>query len=175
MILSSTSHSTRYHATDATRRYREFDDAIWEFDEKKPDIANFSFAPGLPNGTYRLQVTATDTSENATEIEAVFTLDEPVTLKEVFNVPNPVEKGRTFFTYQLAQPPDKVTIKIYTVSGRLIKTIVDASANRGNNETFWDGKDETGIRCANGVYLYRVIAKTEEKTVQKVGKLAILR
>ena len=167
--------STDATVSNATRRYREFDDAIWEFDEKKPDIASFSFAPDLPNGTYRLQVTATDTSENITEIEVFFTLDEPVTLKEVFNVPNPVEKGRTFFTYQLVQPPDKVTIKIYTVSGRLIKTIADASANRGNNETFWDGKDETGIRCANGVYLYRVIAKTEEKTVQKVGKLAILR
>lgn len=162
-------------ASDATRRYREFDMAKWEFDDKDPKIANFSFAPGLPNGTYRLQITATDTSENTTDLEAIFTLDETVTLSEVFNVPNPVEDGKTFFTYQLAQPPDKVTIKIYTVSGRLIRTITDASANRGNNETYWDGKDEVGVRCANGVYLYRVIARTENGTVEKVGKLAILR
>lgn len=160
---------------DATQRYREFDMAEWEFDADNPETANFSFAPDLPNGTYRLQVTATDTSENTTELETVFTLDEAVTLSEVFNVPNPVQGGKTFFTYQLAQPPDKVTIKVYTVSGRLIRTIVDASANRGSNETYWDGKDETGVRCANGVYLYRVIAHTDDGKVEKIGKLAILR
>ena len=161
--------------SEETRRYKEFDAAKWEFDAKNPVTANFSFAPDLPNGTYRLQVTATDTSKNITEFEAVFTLDETVTLSEVFNVPNPVQDGKTFFTYQLAQPPDKVTIKIYTVSGRLIRTITDASANRGNNETYWDGKDETGVRCANGVYLYRIIAHTDDNKVQKIGKLAILR
>ena len=167
--------STDTDVNDTTRRYREFDEAIWEFDEKDPVNANFSFAPDLPNGTYRLQVTAADTGGNTTELETIFTLDEAVNLSDVFNVPNPVEDGKTFFTYQLVQPPDKVTIKIYTVSGRLIKTILDASADRGNNETFWDGRDEAGIRCANGVYLYRVVAQTEDSKVEKVGKLAILR
>ncbi len=161
--------------SDVTQRYREFDMAKWEFDVDNPETAKFSFAPDLPNGTYRLQVSAADTSENTTDIEAVFTLDEAVTLTEVFNVPNPVQDGKTFFTYQLAQPPDKITIKIYTVSGRLIRTITDSSANRGNNETYWDGKDEIGVRCANGVYLYRVIAHTGDSKVEKIGKLAILR
>ena len=160
---------------ETTRRYREFDSATWVFDEKIPDKANFSFAPDLENGTYKLQVSATDTSENTTEIETFFTLDEAVTLSEVFNVPNPIEKGKTFFTYQLAQPSDAVTIKIYTVNGRLIRTIVDGSAERGANETFWDGRDEIGIKCANGVYLYRVIAHTGDEKVEKIGKLAILR
>ncbi|MCG9128808.1 hypothetical protein JT359_14555 [Candidatus Poribacteria bacterium] len=160
---------------DTTRRYREFDSATWVFDEENPINANFSFAPDLENGTYRLQVSATDTSENTTEIETFFTLDEAVTLSEVFNVPNPIEKGKTFFTYQLAQPSDAVTIKIYTVNGRLIRTIEDGSAARGANETFWDGRDQIGIKCANGVYLYRVIAHTGDEKVEKIGKLAILR
>lgn len=160
---------------ETTHRYREFDSATWVFDEEIPDNANFSFTPDLENGTYRLQVSATDTSENTTEIETFFTLDEAVTLSEVFNVPNPIEKGRTFFTYQLAQPSDAVTIKIYTVNGRLIRTIEDGSALRGANETFWDGRDEIGIKCANGVYLYRVIAHTGNEKVEKIGKLAILR
>lgn len=160
---------------ETTRRYREFDSATWVFDEENPENANFNFAPDLENGTYRLQVSATDTSENTTEIETFFTLDEAVTLSEVFNVPNPIEKGKTFFTYQLAQPSDAVTIKIYTVNGRLIRTIEDGSALRGANETFWDGRDEIGIKCANGVYLYRVIAHTGDEKVEKIGKLAILR
>ena len=176
-FLNITFNQISEDATDSetTIRYREFDEATWNFDEEEPGTANFSFAPNLENGIYRLNVTATDTSENTTEYETVFTLDEAVNLSEVFNVPNPTEDGKTHFTYQLLQPPDKVTIKIYTVSGRLIRTITEASAERGANETFWDGRDEIGMRCANGVYLYRVIAHTNKSSVEKIGKLAILR
>ena len=162
--------------SDITQRYREFETAKWEYDNTNPGEANFSFNPDLPNGTYRLQVTASDTSENTIQIGADFTLDETVGFQNhIFNVPNPVPNSKTDFIYQLTQPPEKVTIKIYTVSGRLIRTIVDDSAERGNNETLWDLRDETGTRCANGVYLYRVIAHTGNSKVEKIGKLAILR
>ncbi len=176
-LLNITFNQISADGTDSetTIRYHEFDEANWDFDEDDPGTANFSFAPNLENGIYRLRVTATDTSENTTEYETIFTLDEAVNLSEVFNVPNPTEDGKTHFTYQLLQPPDKVTIKIYTVNGRLIKTIPEASAERGANETFWDGRDEIGVRCANGVYLYRVIAHTNKGSVEKIGKLAILR
>lgn len=145
------------------------------FDEDAPTNASVAYAPDLPNGEYQLHVTVADTSENIAELNAAFTLDEAVTLRDVFNVPNPTTDGKTFFTYYLAQAPDTVTLKIYTVNGRLIRTILDASAKRGNNETRWDGRDETGTRCANGVYLYRVIAHTEGRKVEQIGKLAILR
>ena len=145
------------------------------FDPDAPDNASVAYAPDLPNGEYQIRITAADTSENIAELEATFTLDEAVALREVFNVPNPTTDGKTFFTYYLVQSPDTVTIKIYTVNGRLIRTILDASAKRGSNETRWDGRDEMGTRCANGVYLYRVIAHTEAGRVEQVGKLAILR
>lgn len=145
------------------------------FDPNAPENAAIAYAPNLANGEYQLQITAADTSGNIGELVTSFTLNEKVTLSEVFNVPNPTYDGKTFFTYHLAQAPDTVTIKIYSVNGRLLRTLNDASANRGTNETGWDGRDEGGIRCANGVYLYRVIAHTEEKKIQQVGKLAILR
>ena len=146
------------------------------FDPAAPANAAISYAPDLPNGEYQLHITAADTSENTAELVTTFILEEEVTLSEVFNVPNPTVDGRTFFTYHLAQAPDTVTIKIYSVNGRLLRTLVDASANRGTNETRWDGRDETGIRCANGVYLYRVIAHTGDGSrIEQVGKLAILR
>ncbi len=146
------------------------------FDPAAPTNAAITYAPDLDNGEYQLQITAADTSENTAELVTTFTLNEEVTLSEVFNVPNPTVDGKTFFTYQLAQAPDTVTIKIYSINGRLLRTLVDASANRGSNETRWDGRDETGMRCANGVYLYRVIAYTEDGSrIEQVGKLAILR
>ena len=153
------------------------------FDPAAPVSADITYAPDLANGEYQLQITAADTSENIAEFVTTFTLNEKVTLNEVFNVPNPVDRafsGKTFFTYQLAQAPDRVTIKIYSVNGRLLKTLDDASANRGTNETGWDCRDEAGVRCANGVYFYRVIADTALPTgqrvkIEKVGRLAILR
>ncbi|MDE0019020.1 MAG: C25 family cysteine peptidase [Candidatus Poribacteria bacterium] len=148
------------------------------FDPATPANAEITYAPDLANGEYQLQITAADTSENIAEFVTTFTLNEKVTLSEVFNVPNPVDRtfgGKTFFTYHLAQSPDAVTIKIYSVNGRLLKTLDDVSANRGTNETGWDCRDEAGVRCANGVYFYRVIADTENGKIEQVGKLAILR
>ena len=145
------------------------------FDPDAPADAAITYAPDLANGEYQFHITAADTSENTAEFVTTFVLDEEVTLSEVFNVPNPMVDGKTFFTYHLAQAPDTVTIKIYSVNGRLLRTLTDASASRGANETHWDGRDETGVRCANGVYFYRVIANTENGKVEQIGKLAILR
>ena len=145
------------------------------FDPDAPADASITYAPDLANGEYQLQITAADTSGNVGELTTNFTLNEEITLSEVFNVPNPTYDGKTFFTYHLAQAPDTVTIKIYSVNGRLLRTLDDASAHRGTNETGWDGRDEDGIRCANGVYLYRVTAHTEDRKIQQTGKLAILR
>ena len=145
------------------------------FDPAVPTNAAITYSPDLANGEYQLHITAADTSENAAELVTTFILNEEITLSEVFNVPNPTHDGKTFFTYQLAQAPDTVTIKIYSVNGRLLRTLDDASANRGGNETYWDGRDEIGVRCANGVYLYRVIADTGDGRIEQIGKLAILR
>ena len=145
------------------------------FDPAAPANAAITYAPDLANGEYQLHITAADTSENAAELVTTFILNEKITLSEVFNVPNPTHDGKTFFTYHLAQAPDTVTIKIYSVNGRLLRTLDDASANRGVNETYWDGRDEIGVRCANGVYLYRVIANTGDGRIEQIGKLAILR
>ena len=145
------------------------------FDPAAPANAAITYSPDLANGEYQLHITAADTSENAAELVTTFILNEEITLSEVFNVPNPTHDGKTFFTYHLAQAPDTVTIKIYSVNGRLLRTLDDASANRGVNETYWDGRDEIGVRCANGVYLYRVIANTGDGRIEQIGKLAILR
>ena len=154
----------------------EASDYAATFDPADPGSAAITYAPDLSNGEYQFHITAADTSENTGEYVTTFILNEEVTLSEVFNVPNPTVDGKTFFTYYLAQAPDTVTIKIYSVSGRLLRTLVDASANRGVNETRWDGRDETGMRCANGVYFYRVIARKEDGSkVEQIGKLAILR
>ena len=70
------------------------------FDPAAPTSADITYAPDLANGEYQLQITAADTSENIAEFVTTFTLNEKVTLSEVFNAPNPVDRtfgGKTFF------------------------------------------------------------------------------
>lgn len=43
--------------------------------------------------------------------------------------------------------------------------------NIGFNKIYWDGKDEDGDKIANGLYLYRVVAKYKEKTVIETKKM----
>ena len=146
-----------------------------QFDVAQPTQARITFEPNLPNDEYQLQVLATDVSENRVESQIYhFHLEEAVSITHLLNVPNPI-RTNTVFTYNLAQAPDQVTVKIYTVSGRLIRTIEDASARRGYNETDWDARDENGERLANGVYFYKVIVEKDGSKIEKIGRLAILR
>lgn len=146
-----------------------------QFDGAQPTQARITFEPDLPNDEYHLQIRATDVSENRGESQIYhFRLEEPVSITHLLNVPNPI-RTHTVFTYNLAQAPDRVAVKIYTVSGRLIRTIEDALARRGYNETDWDARDENRERLANGVYFYRVIVEKDGRKIEKIGRLAILR
>lgn len=60
------------------------------------------------------------------------------------------------------------TIKIFTVSGELVRTIEHAS---GSGQEKWDGLNDTGEKSASGAYLY--IIKNEKET--KKGKLVVVR
>ncbi len=147
----------------------------FEFDANQPAYARISFEPDLVNGDYQIQALAADESENSAASPSYrFRLDEPVEISDVLNAPNPV-RTNTAFTYNLVQPPNQVTIKIYTVNGRLVRTLEDASSRRHYNETHWDVRDENGVRLANGTYFYKVIVDPDDRKIEKIGKLAILR
>jgi len=93
---------------------------------------------------------------------------------------NPINTGRTRFTYVLTDDADRVTIKIYTVSGRLVKTFADLPSSIGYHEyppsnIGWDCRDEKGEYLANGVYFYKVIAKKGGKEIERIQKMAILK
>ena len=146
-----------------------------QFEAAQPTQARIIFEPDLPNDEYQLQVLAADVSENRVESQIYrFHVEEPVSITHVLNVPNPID-ANTVFIYNLAQAPDQVTVKIYTVSGRLIRTIENASARRGYNETDWDARDENRERLANGVYFYKIIVEQDGRKIEKIGRLAILR
>ncbi|HEX9655236.1 MAG TPA: FlgD immunoglobulin-like domain containing protein, partial [bacterium] len=84
----------------------------------------------------------------------------------------------TTFTFVSSQDAE-VTIKIYTVAGQLIQTLANRFARSGFNMIEWDGRDVAGDLPANGVYLYKLIARsaadTDASQKEIIGKLAIVR
>jgi hypothetical protein len=100
--------------------------------------------------------------------------DDILAINDVFLHPNPASKSATF-CYTLGSSADNVIITIYTISGRRIKTINCISTDKGYNEESWDTKDEAGNRLSNGTYLYKIVAKKDDKRIQKISKLSIIR
>lgn len=62
-----------------------------------------------------------------------------------------------------------VAARIYTVGGRLVRTLEDGAAlGAGVQELRWDGRDERGMQQPAGVYLVRVEAGGEPAAVAKI-------
>jgi hypothetical protein len=74
--------------------------------------------------------------------------------------PNPAA-GKTSFTFQLTRPAF-VTARIYTISGRLVRELPAQACFFGYNQVEWDGTDRNGLPLANGIYLYKLEARSSE-------------
>ena len=101
-------------------------------------------------------------------------------LRNIVNSPNPfnyiTNPPGTYFNYSIdtQQQIGDVTIKIYAMSGRHIRTIDMASGLQGINQQYWDGLDEAGNRLANGVYLYKIHAMIGSDEFIARGKLIVM-
>ncbi len=133
----------------------------------------------LSQGTHKLRLRAWDTYNNSATEETVFDVLTSVGLQlsNVFNFPNPLQSS-TVFTFQHNQlTAIDAEVKIYTVAGRLIQSLKKTSITDAFVQIPWDGRDRDGDVPANGVYLYKIIAKTQDDrfTSESLGKLSILR
>jgi hypothetical protein len=78
------------------------------------------------------------------------------------NAPNPFAGGTTI-RYTLPAE-GRVQLRIFDVTGRLIRTLVNGPAKAGQNRVVWDGRDHEGHKLSSGVYFYRLESGTETAT-----------
>jgi hypothetical protein len=76
---------------------------------------------------------------------------------DVLVYPNPVS-SKAWFTFRLSVPA-AVTVRVFTLAGRPVRTIEEPDAQAGFNQLAWDGCDRVGAPLPNGVYLYVVTAR----------------
>jgi hypothetical protein len=142
----------------------------------------------LDDGNYTLSLSCADVNGNFQSHDINFVVNTRFEVLNLANYPNPVvtttidpaNQNRTRFTYVLTDDADEVTIKVYTVSGRLVKTFHNLPSGIGYHEyprtvLGWDCRDDKGYYLANGVYFYKIIARKGNKTAEKTQKMAITR
>ncbi|MCG9128774.1 hypothetical protein JT359_14360 [Candidatus Poribacteria bacterium] len=117
-------------------------------------------SPELEPREYQLRLIASDLDGNTGESEIAFQVHGKLQLVEPLNYPNPF-KSDTTVTCELTRPAESLTVKIYTLTGRLIREL-QTEASAGFIQLKWDGKDDDGNEVANGVYYGKMIVKSLE-------------
>jgi len=115
-------------------------------------------------------------SDGKFEYSPVVTLEynPPPTYQLSHNNPNPFN-AVTRIDYQIAdlktQQSYSVTLKIFNLSGQVVKTLIDDKMKPGTYSAFWEGHDENGCQVSTGIYL--LVMKTEQFVASR--KMVLLR
>jgi flagellar hook assembly protein FlgD len=86
------------------------------------------------------------------------------------NRPNPFNPETTI-PFSTATP-GRVSIRVYDVAGRLVRTITDKVLPAGDHTVRWNGESDHGLHVASGIYFYRIVFPGGEISGKK---LTILR
>lgn len=131
----------------------------------------------LSEGVHTLTLKAWDLQDNSSEKTIDFTVVKtgPLSLFQVENYPNPFG-NKTWFSFKHNKPGQtlKVTIRIYTLGGRLVKEINKEIMGIGEGiaPIEWDGNNNQGVPVVSGFYLYRLRVTDEEgNTTVRTQKL----
>jgi hypothetical protein len=135
----------------------------------------------LTEGRHTLRVKAWDIHNNSAEdnTEFVVASSAKLALKHVLNYPNPFTTN-TSFMFEHNRPGDQLTVvlQIFTVSGKLIKTIQENVVSTGYriDDIKWNGLDEYGDQIGKGVYVYKLqVHDSQGNSANKFEKLVLLR
>lgn len=170
--------------------------AILDNDQANPIILNDNYQTDLNNykkgkvtysfkdlsvGMHTIDLKVWDTYNNLTESTFSFIVmdNSDLILTKVLNYPNPfVNYTEFWFNHNKPNELLNVQVQIFTVSGKLVKTInkniqADGNLCRALN---WNGLDDFGSKIGKGVYVYKIKVKAfnSNNTAHKIEKLVIL-
>ena len=84
--------------------------------------------------------------------------------------PNPMVKGNAQISFSLAKKGD-ISINIYDATGRLTRSLINASYDTGEYTVTWNGRDDQGLEVMSGIYFYTI----ESENYKSTRKLVLMR
>jgi hypothetical protein len=147
--------------------------------------------PFQPNTSYTVTVSSSITDAVGTRLLKQYNWtfmtgsgsvsEESGSITKVISYPNPfphlsMPDGGMKFSYNLSDNGNKIRIMVYTVSGELVKEIESATARKGYNEIYWNGRNKENKLVSSGTYIY-IIYYTDANNAEnkKIGKFTVLR
>jgi hypothetical protein len=137
--------------------------------------------------TYYYQVSAWDLtghqSEYSDELEVEATSvneyteeeNRPPVYRLFQNYPNPFNSSTViwYFLPDVGYQPAEVEITVYNVLGKVVRKLVNQRQFPGNHRILWDGKDDSGVEVASGIYFCKL--KVSGVDLVKPKKMVLLR
>lgn len=72
------------------------------------------------------------------------------------------------------EAPRQITVKIFDLSGRMVRELIDAPARSGSFTSMWYGRNGGGELVSPGIYLYRVNLDTDKGDNVASGALTVI-
>ncbi len=121
----------------------------------------------LPAGTnfYRIKQVDFNGQFKYTDVIKV-KISAPSDYKLYQNYPNPFNP-ETNIRFDL-QKKDFVNLQIYDINGKLVKTLINNEKQAGIFNITWDGKNALGRSVASGVYIYRIITRSQDMSKKMI-------
>lgn len=118
-----------------------------------------------PTVTPTLTRTPTPTATN-TPVPFVMSLEG--------NFPNPFERD-TQIVYWLSREAE-INLKVFTVSGEVVREIKGIAGLKGNNSLYFDGRNKRDKPLASGVYIYKITGRTEKnESASFTSKMSVVK
>jgi len=133
----------------------------------------------LSEGWHTLTLKVWDIHNNSSESSIDFKVvsSSEMVVDKLYNYPNPFYDETTFvFSHNQAEQPIESRIDIYTLTGRLVKTIKQHYSSEGyvSSQIKWNGYSDGGSKLSQGIYLYNLtVTNVSGKTDVKRSKLVI--
>ncbi|WP_295811150.1 type IX secretion system sortase PorU [uncultured Apibacter sp.] len=147
----------------------------------------YDLDPGNHTITFKVWDINNNSSTATLDFLVVDNGDQGLIIKKLLNWPNPFTT-KTFFHFEHNCPDIlDVQVQIFTISGKLVKTINQTVTSQPFSEGYrtdkygieWDGLDDYGDKIGKGVYVYRVKVKGTSEfckgSVSQIEKLVILK
>jgi hypothetical protein len=138
----------------------------------------FTDLTALPNQGYYYMLVQTDRNGSSVKYGPIQANGGGIAVPKFFALqearPNPFG-GTVDISYQLPEKA-QVSLKVYNIAGQVVRTVDEGLKNAGYYPAAWNGKGDNGKALANGIYIYRLNAKTSTgQQYQAAKKVTLLK
>jgi hypothetical protein len=153
---------------------------LFEYDQASYTSGRLQYGlDAMTPGWHRFKLKAWDNANNSAtaEFDVEVLAEGDLAIRDLLNYPNPMQDSTTF-SFVITRAVRKLSLAIYTLSGRKIRNFERHSLESGyHDDIVWRGEDFAGDRVATGVYIYRASAQPRlgGDEVQAFGKVVVLK